>query len=150
MYLTLPTNIVFEKVPSSRLSTPLSRSLPPNDPATEQFVLDEIVKLVEGAGRDIVVLVDACTIRHHVRQELKELLDKTGFPVYSTPMGKTAISETHENYGGVSHHSSLISIQSLIFTITVDLYRKYHPPSRQGKSGIGEAHPVYRSIEKRL
>jgi pyruvate decarboxylase len=101
----LPTNVVFEKISSSRLSTPISRSLPPNDPPTEQYVLDEIVKLIEGAGRDIVVLVDACTVRHHVRQELKELLDKTGFPVYSSPMGKTVISESYENYGGVRYQS---------------------------------------------
>ena len=33
-----------------------------------------------------------------------DLCEKTGFPVYASPMGKTAISEEYERYGGVSYH----------------------------------------------
>ncbi|KAJ7612337.1 thiamine diphosphate-binding protein [Mycena polygramma] len=101
VYLTLPTNLVFEKISSERLKIPLSRTQPPNDPDAEAFVVDEIVKLAASAQDSIVVLVDACAIRHDVREEVHELLKKTGFPVYSAPMGKTAVSEAHERYGGI-------------------------------------------------
>jgi len=101
VYLTLPTNLVFEKISSERLKIPLSRLPPPNDPDVEAFVLDEIIKLVEEAKDDVVILVDACAIRHDARQEVNELITKTGYPVYSAPMGKTAVSETYERYGGI-------------------------------------------------
>jgi TPP-dependent 2-oxoacid decarboxylase len=101
VYLTLPTNLVFEKISSERLKIPLSRLPPPNDPEMEEFVLNEIVKLVEHAADDIVILVDACAIRHDVRDEVNELITRTGYPVYSAPMGKTAVSENYERYGGV-------------------------------------------------
>lgn len=106
VYLTLPTNMVTEKISSATLATPLSRLPPPNDLAIERFVLDEIATLAKAAQTDgeedgIVILVDACAIRHGVREEVKELCEKTGFPVYAAPMGKTAVSESYERYGGI-------------------------------------------------
>ncbi|KAF8917083.1 thiamine diphosphate-binding protein [Mucidula mucida] len=101
VYLTLPTDLVYEKVSSDRLSIPLSRLPPPNDTETEAFVLDEIVKLVDQAKGDAIILVDACGIRHDARVETNELIKATGFPVYSAPMGKTAVSENYERYGGI-------------------------------------------------
>ncbi|KAF7299075.1 Pyruvate decarboxylase [Mycena indigotica] len=101
VYLTLPTNLVYEKISSARLKIPLSRLPPPNDPDVQTFVIDEIVKLVQEADDDVVVLVDACAIRHDVREEVNELIKKTGFPVYSAPMGKTSVSENYERYGGI-------------------------------------------------
>ncbi|KAI6041421.1 thiamine diphosphate-binding protein [Pisolithus marmoratus] len=101
VYLTLPFDLVGEKVPAKRLKVPLLRTPPPNDPEVEAYVLAEIVKLVEEAGNDIVILVDACTIRHGVRAEVLDLVDETHFPVYAAPMGKTAVSEQHDCYGGI-------------------------------------------------
>ncbi|KAJ7640546.1 pyruvate decarboxylase [Mycena rosella] len=101
VYLTLPTNMVFEKISSERLKIPLSRLPPPNDPEVEAFVLDDIVKLVEESADDVIILVDACAIRHDAREEVNELILKTGYPVYSAPMGKTAVSENYERYGGI-------------------------------------------------
>ncbi|KAF9016898.1 pyruvate decarboxylase [Hymenopellis radicata] len=101
VYLTLPTDLVYEKVSSDRLSVPLSRLPPPNDAETEAFVLDEIVKLVDQAKGDAIILVDVCSIRHDARVETNELIKVTGFPVYSAPMGKTAVSESYERYGGI-------------------------------------------------
>ncbi|KAJ7700491.1 thiamine diphosphate-binding protein [Mycena rosella] len=101
VYLTLPTNLVFEKISSERLKIPLSHAQPPNDPDVEAFVLDEVVKLVKDAGDGVVVLVDACAVRHDAREEVNALIRKTGYPIYSAPMGKTAVPETYERYGGI-------------------------------------------------
>src|SRR5258708_24855508 len=100
-------DLTTEKIPAKRLKVELSRSPPPNDTDVENYVLDEIMELVDDSQQEIVVLVDACAIRHDVRQEVNDLLVKTQFPVYATPMGKTAVSEEHERYGGVGFFSPL-------------------------------------------
>ena len=106
VYLMLPTDIVHERIPATRLKTPLNIVPPENEPEVEGFVLDEIVKLVEGVTKEdkqgeVIVLVDACAIRHHVQKEVDELVKKTGFPVFAAPMGRTAVDESYERYGGV-------------------------------------------------
>src|SRR6267154_5978020 len=93
------------KIPRGRLKTPLRPIRQVTDLAEEDFVLDEIQQLVEKAGHEVVILVDACTIRHSVKEEVWELIQRTGFPVYSAPMGKTAIPEDYERYGGVCYLS---------------------------------------------
>jgi pyruvate decarboxylase len=107
--LTLPTDICYQKVSAARLQIPLSRLPSPSDPEVEKFVIDEIVRVVEGAEKvegDIITLVDACAIRHDVRDEVEEFIRVTGLPVYSAPMGKTGVCEANERYGGVSVYRS--------------------------------------------
>lgn len=106
MYLALPTDVAYERISSSRLSTPLNNQPPENDKEVEAAVIDYIYKVVKQAGGDVAVLIDACSIRHRIREELKEFLDKTQFPVYSAPMGKTAINEDNPRYGGVRYRFS--------------------------------------------
>ncbi|KAG9315659.1 thiamine diphosphate-binding protein [Chiua virens] len=101
VYLTFPSDMASVKISAKRLKIPLSRVRPRNDHGVETFVLDEINKIIDEAEGNIVILVDACVIRHDVRDEVKELVTATRFPVYSTPMGKTAINEDYERYGGV-------------------------------------------------
>ncbi|KIK07962.1 hypothetical protein K443DRAFT_128744 [Laccaria amethystina LaAM-08-1] len=101
VYVTLPMDMVTQEISSERLKIPLSRSHPLNDHDTEKFVIDLIAERVKEAEGDVVVIVDACVIRHDVRKEVLDLLKETGFPVYATPMGKTAINEDHERYGGI-------------------------------------------------
>ncbi|KAK1221026.1 hypothetical protein PQX77_016176 [Marasmius sp. AFHP31] len=101
VYLTLPTDLVYTKISSSRLKVPIPRLPPPNEASEEAFVLEEIVKMVEETDGDVIILVDACSIRHDARQEVKELVRKTQFPVYAAPMGKAVVNESYERYGGI-------------------------------------------------
>ncbi|KAF8635899.1 hypothetical protein AX15_000078 [Amanita polypyramis BW_CC] len=101
VYLMLPTDLVYEKIPTDRLRVPLSRTLPPNDVHVEDFVLDLIYDRIQEVKGDVVVLADACSVRHDVRKELHELLEVTKFPVYAAPMGKTAVDENYDRYGGI-------------------------------------------------
>ena len=110
VYIMLPSDIVTERIPATTLKTPLNLLLPENEPETEAHVLDEIVKLVEGATKgeekgEVVVLVDFCAVRHHLKKEVEELVKKVRFPVFAAPMGRTAIDESYEQYGGVSAYS---------------------------------------------
>ncbi|KAF9565691.1 pyruvate decarboxylase THI3 [Agrocybe pediades] len=101
VYLMLPTDMVLQEISSERLQIPLSNAPPPNAPTKEEFVIETIHERVKEADGDVVVLVDACVIRHGVRKEVKEFLKETGFPVYATPMGKTAVDENYNRYGGI-------------------------------------------------
>jgi len=101
VYLTLPTDMVYQQISSERLKIPLSGIVPPSHPEMEDFVINLIHERVTAVGGDVVVLVDACVVRHGVRKEVVEFLRKTGFPVYATPMGKTAVDENDKRYGGI-------------------------------------------------
>ena len=106
--------MAYEKISASRLSTPLNKEPPENDPDVEAAVIESIYGLVKEAKGDVAILIDACTIRHRIKEELREFLDKTQFPVYAAPMGKTAIDEDYSRYGGVcfrlpDHHGGGLS-----------------------------------------
>ena len=102
VYLSLPTNLVSAKISSTPLRKTITTHPAPNDPETELYVIREIERLAKDAEGDVIILVDACAIRNKTRNEVLDLCEKTGFPVYASPMGKTAISEEYERYGGVS------------------------------------------------
>lgn len=100
VYITLPTDIVQKKIEGNRLQTPIDLSQPANNPEKEDYVVDVVLKYLLAAQRP-TILVDACAIRHNVLKEVHDLIDKTGLPVFVTPMGKGAINESHPNYSGV-------------------------------------------------
>ncbi|KAH9480463.1 Putative pyruvate decarboxylase C3G9.11c [Psilocybe cubensis] len=101
VYLNLPTDMVNVEISSERLKIPLSHRPPSNPEQEEEFVIELIEERVKEAEGDVVVIVDACVIRHDCREEVKKFLKDTGFPVYATPMGKTAVDENYERYGGI-------------------------------------------------
>ncbi|KAM0427178.1 hypothetical protein ACHAPT_007605 [Fusarium lateritium] len=100
VYIMLPTDMVQEKIEGARLETPIDMTEPENDPESEDFVVEEVLKAMYAATRP-VILVDACAIRHRVVEEVHQLIDKLELPVFVTPMGKGAVNEDHPNYGGV-------------------------------------------------
>ncbi|KAL4918548.1 thiamine diphosphate-binding protein [Aspergillus aurantiobrunneus] len=100
VYITLPTDIVTQKVEGERLKTPIDLSLPPNEPEKEDYVVDVVLKYLHEAKKP-VILVDACAIRHRVLEEVHDLVEASGLPTFVAPMGKGAVNETHKYYGGV-------------------------------------------------
>jgi pyruvate decarboxylase len=48
-----------------------------------------------------VVIVDGCALRYGVSGEVKDFLEKTKFPAFVAPMGKSAVDESYERFGGV-------------------------------------------------
>lgn len=96
----LPTDMVQAKVEGARLDTPIDLSEPDNEPESEDYVVDVVLKYLR-AAKNPVILVDACAIRHRVLEEVHNLIEKTNLPVFVTPMGKGAVNEEHPTYGGV-------------------------------------------------
>ncbi|KAG7664143.1 uncharacterized protein J8A68_002326 [[Candida] subhashii] len=100
VYIGLPANLVDLKVPASLLDTPLDLSLRPNDPEAQDEVIENVQKLISEATNPII-LVDACASRHDCKKEVEQLVDLTNFPVFTTPMGKSGVNESHPRFGGV-------------------------------------------------
>ena len=100
VYITLPTDMVQKKVEGDRLKKPIDLSYPSNDQEKEDYVVDVVLKYLH-AAKNPVILVDACAQRHRVLKEVHELIEKSNLPTFVAPMGKGAVNETLENYGGV-------------------------------------------------
>lgn len=100
VYVGLPANLVDLNVPASLLNTPIDLSLKQNDPDAQAEVIETVLDLVADA-KNPVILVDACASRHSCRDEVAQLIDATNFPVFVTPMGKSAVNESHPRFGGV-------------------------------------------------
>ncbi|KAI0098862.1 thiamine pyrophosphate enzyme [Nemania sp. FL0031] len=100
VYIMLPTDMVTKKVEGELLETEIDLNEPSNDEDKENYVVDVVLKYLHAAQRP-VVLVDACAVRSRVLDEVHAFIDKTRLPVFVTPMGKSAIDETHPCYGGV-------------------------------------------------
>ncbi|KAK4058260.1 hypothetical protein OIO90_000417 [Microbotryomycetes sp. JL221] len=115
-YLTLPTDLVFAPVERARLDKPVvpptpsvndKKSLPAGihvgkDEVKElEFVTQEIKRLWNNA-KNPVVLVDACTIRFGVSHLVRDFINHSGIPYFSTPMGKGTLDEdSSKGFGGV-------------------------------------------------
>ena len=102
VYITLPTDLVGAVVSATPLETPLDLTIPENDSDREAVVLDEIAERLTAAQERVVVIVDGCALRYDVTGEVKDFLEKTNFPVFVAPMGKSAVDESYERFGGVS------------------------------------------------
>ncbi|KAH7029386.1 pyruvate decarboxylase [Microdochium trichocladiopsis] len=115
VYITLPTDMATQKVEGQLLDTPIDLSDPENkDKEGEDYVVDVVLKYLHAATSP-VVLVDACAVRHRVLEEVHSLLKKTKLPTFVTPMGKSAVNEDHEFFGGVySGDASAPSVRKMV------------------------------------
>lgn len=111
-------------------------------------MLDIICKQVEAAGGDAIVLVDACAIRHSVRMEVNDFLRKTGFPVYAAPMGRTAVDENYERYGGVCISSPSCFTVLPLNMMVVGIHGIYHSTRCEDKSRICKGYPFDRQSQE--
>ncbi|KAL2072266.1 hypothetical protein VTL71DRAFT_11609 [Oculimacula yallundae] len=100
VYITLPTDIVQKKIEGKRLETLIDLHYPTNDLHKEDYAVEVVLKYLL-AAKNPIILVDACAVRHRVLEEVHDLIEKTGLPVFVTPMGKGAVNEEHPNFGGV-------------------------------------------------
>lgn len=100
VYVGLPANLVDLNVPASLLDTPIDLSLKQNDPDAQAEVIETVLDLIDQA-QNPVILVDACASRHSCKPEVAALIESTQYPVYTTPMGKSSVDESHPRFGGV-------------------------------------------------
>ena len=121
---------------------PLDLTIPENDTATETVVLSEIAKQVSAAQERVAVIVDGCALRYGVISEVKDFLEKTKFPVFVAPMGKSAVDESYERYGGVRavpEHSRFP-----LTLLCADIHRNAQFTCRQTDRRTGYINHLYR------
>ncbi|KAK3375980.1 hypothetical protein B0T24DRAFT_656211 [Lasiosphaeria ovina] len=100
VYIMFATDMAEKQVEGRRLDTAIDLSEPKNDVEREDYVVEVVLKYLH-ASKKPVILIDACTIRHRVLGEVRDLVSKTRLPVFVTPMGKGAVDENSPSYGGV-------------------------------------------------
>ena len=143
MYITLPTDLTGTVVSATQLRTPLHLAIPENDAATEAVVSDEIMKQVSAARERVAVIVDGCALRYGITNEMKDLLGKkTKFPVFVAPMGKSAVDESYERYGGVSIAS--VYLRAPLTLPCADLHRMAQFAFRQTNNQTGRIDNLHR------
>ncbi|KAG7192351.1 Pyruvate decarboxylase 1 [Scheffersomyces spartinae] len=130
VYLGLPANLVDLNVPASLLDTPINLALKANPAEAQEEVLDLTVKMIKDA-KNPIILVDACAGRHDCKNEVKELVEITQFPVFTTPMGKGTVDE-----GGVDG-SLLADDPDLIKKVAAKLKTGKNASSRFGGVYVG-------------
>ncbi|KAK6422474.1 hypothetical protein LTR95_016665 [Oleoguttula sp. CCFEE 5521] len=101
VYIFVPIDLVDLPVPSTALQTPLDLS-PPQDKKAVEAAAEATLEAIY-ASKNPAFLVDCLVDRHDSINELKTLLDKVPFPIYSTNMSKGLIDESHPNYVGLSN-----------------------------------------------
>lgn len=99
VYIGIPSNVGELTIDSALLNTPIDLSMPENDAEAQEEVIETLVSMIESA-KSPVILVDACAARHNVRAETAKLAEVTQFPVFATPMGKSAFDESNPRFGG--------------------------------------------------
>ncbi|KAK2871852.1 hypothetical protein FQN49_002763 [Arthroderma sp. PD_2] len=100
VYITLPLDMIKQKIEGKRLESPIDLQLPTNEEEKEDYVVDTVLKYLH-AAKSPAIIVDACAIRHRVLDEVHDLVSKSGLPTFVAPMGKGAVDETLPNFGGV-------------------------------------------------
>ncbi|KAJ3150465.1 Pyruvate decarboxylase 1 [Geranomyces michiganensis] len=97
VYIALPTDVAAKTIIADMKPLNLTREV--NPPDAEAEAVDLILKILEKAERP-AILVDGCCQRFHVEKEVREFVEKSGFPVFSAPMGKTVVPDQHKQYRG--------------------------------------------------
>lgn len=102
VYIFIPLDLVDEEVPESLLDQPLDLDLP-TDAFREKSIADAVPAIQEQlyASKNPAIFVDCLVQRHNAVSELKGLVEKLRFPVYTSNMGKGIIDETEPYYVGV-------------------------------------------------
>jgi len=66
VYITLPTDMVLQKVEGDRLKTKIDLTFADNDKEKEDYCVQDCLRYLQ-QSQNPVILVDACAIRHRVR-----------------------------------------------------------------------------------
>ncbi|CAH0025268.1 unnamed protein product [Clonostachys rhizophaga] len=103
VYIFVPMDFVHVPVDAEPLLTPIKADFPV-DKHQETRAVSKVVEAIQNARRP-VLLVDCLTDRHQGLEEARELADLLQFPIFSTSMGKTIISEDHPYYFGIYNGS---------------------------------------------
>lgn len=95
VYLDLPSDVINSVIDDALVKWPdLTRTLARHRPQGDPALIEQAIKLIEGARRP-VVLSGSGVLWSDAVDEMREWLDKTGMPIYTTPQGRGVLPEDH-------------------------------------------------------
>lgn len=100
VYIGVPVDVSHRLISDAGLQTPLKTTLPPNDKATEDAVVAEIMSRLAKSSYPVIV-VDGNAVRNDCIKEADKLAELTGVPYFTTCMGKGGPNEDLPNFAGV-------------------------------------------------
>ena len=93
VYLDLPGDILNHKVDDEKLMFPANYRVD-SRPAGDPVQVERAIELLAGAERPIVV-TGSGVLWSGASAELRDFIDSTGLPFYTTPQGRGVIPEDH-------------------------------------------------------
>jgi thiamine pyrophosphate-dependent acetolactate synthase large subunit-like protein len=93
VYLDLPGDILNHKVDDEKLTFPINYRVD-SRPAGDPVQVERAIELLAGAERPIVV-TGSGVLWSGASAELRDFIDSTGLPFYTTPQGRGVIPEDH-------------------------------------------------------
>ncbi|KAI8094632.1 pyruvate decarboxylase PdcB [Thamnidium elegans] len=97
-YLGIPVDLINSLIEVS--AHPLQLQVPKNPEKIQSIVLQNILNELQVAKHP-AIMVDGCIIRYGLEVEANAFIEKSGFPTFSTPIGKGAVNCELDNYRGV-------------------------------------------------
>jgi len=95
VYLDLPSDVLYGAVEESEVKWPdLTRTLERNRPQGDPALIEAAVKLLEKSSRP-VVLSGSGVLWSDGMEPLRQWVEKTGMPIYTTPQGRGVLPEDH-------------------------------------------------------
>ena len=100
VYIYVPTDVVTVRLDASHLETPLDHSINNSEKGAEDLVVSETLKAIKNSENP-AILADVLAIRHGGQDLVRNLVELTNFPSFSTLLAKGVIDENSQNYNGV-------------------------------------------------
>lgn len=100
VYIGVPVDVSHLECEASGLSTPIPRTLAPNNAPVESKIVAQIRQRME-SSKNPIIIVDGNAARNDLGESCRKLSDLTKFPTFHTYMGKGLVDETTSNFGGL-------------------------------------------------
>ncbi|KAL7333005.1 hypothetical protein PS15p_201970 [Mucor circinelloides] len=98
-YISIPIDLILAKVDVPAI-LPLQLLPAKNPQVMQDIAIKKILECINHAKHPAIV-VDGCVLRHHLKKEVNDFVQRSGFPTFTAPMGKGAVDEDVPNYRGV-------------------------------------------------
>lgn len=111
-FIYIPTDVVTVPVAASRLDKPLNTAVVNKDERVESSIVDKILDAIKSTNQQSI-LVDTVAGRHGAQSLVRELVELTRFPNYSTHLSRGVLDESGPYFNGVYNGEGMSMIADM-------------------------------------